>query len=328
MKGYYPFLRGHRMSVYTPITLYELQAFLANFDLPPVTHFEGVEAGVENTTYFVTAGREWVLQIFEEQGFDEVPFFVELNKRLGDASVPVAIPVPDRDEKRLHTLKGKPAVLFPKLVGKAPLAPNDRQRAALGTALGQMHVASAKMELSKPNHRWQSWWEGNQARVQPFLDASGQALLATQIQDTAAWLSNLESQGNGLAQGIIHGDLFRDNSLFDGDEIAGIIDFYNACTGYFVFDLAVTMNDWCSDTDGKLIPSARDAMMDAYQAIRPLTPAESDCWDLALQTAALRFWMLRLVALARRAEGGPGAPPHVKDPKAFEDILRARREGY
>lgn len=147
------------MSVYTPITHDELQQFLANFDLPSVTHHEGVEAGVENTTYFLTAGREWVLQIFEEQGFDEVPFFVELNKQLGDASVPVAIPVPDRNGQRLHTLKGKPAVLFPKLVGKAPLNPNDRQRAALGTALGQMHVASAKMGMAKDNHRWQAWWE-------------------------------------------------------------------------------------------------------------------------------------------------------------------------
>ncbi|QGG79182.1 homoserine kinase [Litorivicinus lipolyticus] len=312
------------MSVYTPITADELQGFLNGFDLPPLTHFEGVEAGVENTTYFLTAGREWVLQIFEEQGFDEVPFFVELNKRLGDASVPVAIPVADRTGKRLHLLKNKPAVLFPKLVGRAPMTPNDRQRAALGTAVGQMHNASQSMpDMTKDNHRWRQWWEGNRDRVQPFLDDAGRALLDQQIADTAAWL---DSAGD-LPSGIIHGDLFRDNSLFDGDEIAGIIDFYNACTGYFAFDLAVTLNDWCSNAEGELIAGARDAMMDAYQAIRPLTPAELACWDLILQTAALRFWMLRLVALARRAEGGPDAPPHVKDPKAFELILRARRAG-
>lgn len=312
------------MSVYTPITTDELADFMSRFDLPAPTHFEGVEAGVENTTYFVTAGREWVLQIFEEQGFDEVPFFVELNKRLGDASVPVAIPVPDHDGQRLHTFKDKPAVLFPKLVGRAPLAPNDRQRAALGTALAQMHLASAQMpEMQRDNHRWQSWWEGNVERVQPFLSESAKALLADQIQDTQAWLANQP----GLPQGIIHGDLFRDNSLFDGDEIAGIIDFYNACTGYFVFDLAVTLNDWCSNEDGSLNLSATQAMRQAYESVRPLGPEELAAWDLVMQTAALRFWMLRLVALARRAEGGPGAPPHVKDPVVFEQILRARRAG-
>ncbi len=311
------------MSVYTQITFDELADFMSRFDLPQPTHFEGVEAGVENTTYFVTAGREWVLQIFEEQGFSEVPFFVELNKRLGDASVPVAIPVPDHSGQRLHTFKDKPAVLFPKLVGRAPLAPNHRQRAALGTALAQMHLASAQMsDMQRDNHRWQSWWEGNQARVQPHLSDDGQQLLAQQVQDTRAWLDSAPN----LPQGIIHGDLFRDNSLFDGDEIAGIIDFYNACTGYFVFDLAVTLNDWCSNDDGTLDPEAADAMRKAYEAVRPLSVDELAAWDIVIQTAALRFWMLRLVALARRAEGGPDAPPHVKDPKVFEQILLARRQ--
>ena len=312
------------MSVYTQITQDELADFMSRFDLPTPTHFEGVEAGVENTTYFVTAGREWVLQIFEEQGFDEVPFFVELNKRLGDASVPVAIPVPDHDGQRLHQFKDKPAVLFPKLVGKAPLSPNHRQRAALGTALAQMHLASAQMpEMQRDNHRWQDWWEGNEARVQAFLSDEGKALLSDQIQATKQWL---ETQP-GLPSGIIHGDLFRDNSLFDGDEIAGIIDFYNACTGYFAFDLAVTLNDWCSNEDGSLDVSAASAMREAYEAVRPLSDQELAQWDLVIQTAALRFWMLRLVALARRAEGGPDAPPHVKDPAAFERILKARRNG-
>ena len=312
------------MSVYTQITQQELADFMSRFDLPPATHFEGVEAGVENTTYFVTAGREWVLQIFEEQGFDEVPFFVELNKRLGDASVPVAIPVPDHEGQRLHTFKEKPAVLFPKLVGKAPMAPNHRQRAALGTALAQMHLACANMpEMQRDNHRWDSWWEGNEARVQPFLSDEGKSLLSTQIADTRAWLDS----NPALPSGIIHGDLFRDNSLFDGDEIAGIIDFYNACTGYFVFDLAVTLNDWCSNPDGTLDIDAASAMRGAYEAVRPLNEQEQSQWDIVIQTAALRFWMLRLVALARRAEGGPGAPPHVKDPGAFEQILTARRAG-
>lgn len=312
------------MSVYTQITQDELSDFMSRFDLPAPTHFEGVEAGVENTTYFVTAGREWVLQIFEEQGFDEVPFFVELNKRLGDASVPVAIPVPDHDGARLHTFKDKPAVLFPKLVGRAPATPNHRQRAALGTALAQMHLASANMpDMTRDNHRWQSWWEGNQDRVQPFLSAQAQSLLDEQIRATRSWLATKPN----LPQGIIHGDLFRDNSLFDGDEIAGIIDFYNACTGYFVFDLAVTLNDWCSNDDGTLNAEAAAAMRNAYEAVRPLSEAETAAWDIVIQTAALRFWMLRLVALARRAEGGPDAPPHVKDPAAFERILIARRAG-
>lgn len=310
------------MSVYTQVSAEQLADFMTRFDLPSVEHFEGVEAGVENTTYFVTAGRQWVLQIFEEQGFDEVPFFVELNRRLGEASVPVAVPVADHQGERLHRFMGKPAVLFPKLVGKAPLNPNNRQRAALGTAMGQMHAASAHMpDMKRANHRWSEWWESNEYRVQPFLTADSKSLLSDQIGRARNWID----QAQGLPSGIIHGDLFRDNSLFDGDEIAGIIDFYNACTGYFIFDLAVAVNDWCSNADGSLNDQGCRALIEASQAIRGWNDQESDLWKGALETAALRFWMLRLVALARRAEGGPNAPPHVKDPSVFENILLHRR---
>ena len=55
-----------------------------------------------------------------------------------------------------------------------------------------------------------------------------------------------------LPTGIIHGDLFRDNVLFDGDRLTGLLDFHHASKGWLVYDLAVTANDWCSDTDGAL----------------------------------------------------------------------------
>ena len=65
------------MSVYTTVTEAEMRAFTARFDLGPLHTFRGVEAGVENTTYFVTLGKcGAVLQIFEEQTADEIPFFI------------------------------------------------------------------------------------------------------------------------------------------------------------------------------------------------------------------------------------------------------------
>ena len=62
------------MSVYTELTLQEMQDFTKQFGLGDLNSFEGVDAGVENTTYFVSfETTETVLQIFEEQGFDEIP---------------------------------------------------------------------------------------------------------------------------------------------------------------------------------------------------------------------------------------------------------------
>jgi homoserine kinase type II len=107
--------------------------------------------------------------------------------------------------------------------------------------------------------------------------------------------------------------------------LAGIIDFYNACDGCLLFDLAVTINDWCSSPTGRLDADKTIAMVSGYNAFRTLTSEEITQWPLAVETAALRFWMLRLVALVRKREGGPQAPPHLKDPNDFLDILVARR---
>lgn len=312
------------MSVYTELTLQDLEIFTKQFDLGPLTSFAGVDAGVENTTYFVSfEAHETVLQIFEEQGFTEVPFFIELNRRLGQAGVPVAIPIPNREGERLFTLKGKPAVLYPRLKGGTVASRSADACRQIGVALGRMHRATAHYsDLKRENHRWNTWWESNVARVLDLVPAPHAETLLDQVDRSREFVE----VANTLPSGLIHGDLFVDNALFDGDTLGGIIDFYNACNGAFVFDLAVTVNDWCSGRDGQLEPLQTQALISGYESERPLTAAERTHWASALETAALRFWMLRLVALARKREGGPQAPPHVKDPNDFLQILLARRQ--
>jgi homoserine kinase type II len=311
------------MSVYTELTLQELQKFTNQFDLGHLKAFKGVEAGVENTTYFVSlTNQETVLQIFEEQGFEEIPFFVELNRRLGYDGVPVATPIANINGERLFTLKQKPAVLYPRLKGSPLTSPNPHACNQIGRMLGRMHIASIQYkDLKRENHRWNLWWESNVSRVLNLVQDNYQQLLIDQITRSKPFINMAKK----LPNGIIHGDLFVDNVLFDGDTLAGIIDFYNACNGAFIFDLAIAVNDWCSGPDGRLINDSTKSLVAGYQEERALTDDELSIWALALETAALRFWMLRLVALARKREGGPKAPPHVKDPNDFLAILSARR---
>jgi homoserine kinase type II len=49
--------------------------------------------------------------------------------------------------------------------------------------------------------------------------------------------------------GVIHGDLFLDNVLFDNGELSGVFDFIEACEGDFLFDLAVVAASWCLDEE-------------------------------------------------------------------------------
>lgn len=311
------------MSVYTKLSLKEMQKFTSQFDFGGLKDFKGVEAGVENTTYFVSFERcETVLQIFEEQNFHEIPFFIKLNKRLAEDEMPVASPLMNRSGAFVFDLKGKPAALFIRLPGNTLKSTDTTNCACIGRILGKMHLKTqAYLDLRRENHRWNDWWEKNVDRVLDFIDPSHQSILKDQVQRSKLFVS----KSIELPSGIIHGDLFCDNAMFDGNQLTGIIDFYNSCNGAFIFDLAIALNDWCSEQDGRLNPKKTRAFVSNYQKIRSLTEAEMSVWDIALETAALRFWMLRLVALARKREGGPSAPHHVKDPNTFLNILLARR---
>ena len=109
--------------------------------------------------------------------------------------------------------------------------------------------------------------------------------------------------------------------MFKGHALTGIIDFYYACNDYLLYDLAVTVNDWCSLENGDLDIKLYNALIDAYRTEREFQQQEYDCWDYMLRAAALRFWLSRLQDLIFPKDG---EITHIKDPDVFKNILQSR----
>jgi homoserine kinase type II len=304
------------MSVYTTVERDELEEFLSHYSLGDLVDYEGISAGIENTNYFVTTSQDqYVLTLFEALSAEELPYFLDLMAHLAEHDVPSAHPMPDEQGKYLRELKGKPAALVRRLAGHNIQTTSPDQCAEIGKVLGHLHVVGQSFSGQRNNLRGPHWWQVTAQRLMPKLDPEETVLLQAELD------FQRQHRHDTLPHGVIHADLFRDNALFVNNHLTGIIDFYYACNDVLLYDVAVTVNDWCTLPDGRLDPDRLTALLEAYQTERPFSASEQTDWPVMLRAAALRFWLSRLEDQHFPREG---EITHIKDPHVFRRILEQR----
>ena len=309
------------MAVFTEVSNTEAQALLHRLQLGELITLRGIEGGIENTNYFLTSDQgEFVLTLFERLTAEQLPFYLHLMKHLAHGGVPVPDPHADENGDILLTVCGKPAAVVNKLAGKSQLAPRGVHCAAVGAMLARMHLAGRGFDRHQPNLRGLPWWNDTVPVVLPHIGPEQAALLRTEL----AYQNHVAASAayTALPRGPVHADLFRDNVMFEGETLTGFFDFYFAGVDTWLFDLAVCLNDWCIDlpTGAHDAPRAA-AMLDAYQAVRPLTAAERELLPAMARAGALRFWISRLWDFYLPREASM-LTPH--DPTHFERVLRQR----
>lgn len=316
------------MAVFTPVSDDDARALLTRYDLGNLVSLRGITAGIENTNYFLhTTSGEYVLTLFEVLTLEQLPFYIELMHHLAQRGVPVPEPQTLRDGTRLTTLHGKPCTIVTRLAGGYEPAPSAAHCALAGATLARVHLAARDFPIAQPNLRGLPWWQETAPKVMPFLDEAQRELLHTELD--AQTRAAATPEWRALPAGPSHCDLFRDNVLFAGThenpQMGGFIDFYFAGCDTWLFDVAVSVNDWCIVREtGEFVPELAQAWLAAYAAERPFSEAERQAWPLMLRAAALRFWLSRLYDffLPRPAQT---LKPH--DPRHFERVLLARHRG-
>ncbi len=296
------------MSVYTPVGRDELAAWLQPLALGELIDYAGIAAGMQNSNYFVnTASGRYVLTLFERPGdLSELAFHLALQAHLAQSGLPCPHPLTDPAAARWRPLAGKPAALLSCLPGAAVEVPSAAQCRRLGTALGHLHQAVADFRGALPNPCGPAWRQRIGEMLMPNLSPDEAVLLVDELAFQAA------QDWSALPRGVIHADLFRDNVLWCGDQLSGLLDFYFAGEDVLLFDLAVAANDWCADQ------ATLAELIAGYEAVRPLSAAECDAWVPMRRAAALRFWLLRL-EVRERPRGGQVVT--IKNPDAFRRLL-------
>ena len=277
------------MSVYTPVSEAELHSFLAQYAIGHYVSHSAIQAGIQNTNYFVTTTQgEYVLTLFEQHPAAELNYFLQLMQHWSAARLPIAQPIAMRNGAWLSCLHTKPAVLVTRLTGQHPEQATLAQCAAIGHSLAQMHNSAQTFTPYRAPDRGHTWRMQTAAQLMPQVDAADATVLQTEL----AFQASLPWQT--LPQGTIHADLFRDNTLVIDQQITGVLDLYFACHDSLLYDLAIVVNDWCANADGSLDLARMSACINAYQALRPWQTLETEHWQGILRAAALRFYLSRL----------------------------------
>lgn len=318
------------MAVYTQLSAEVLSDLIAQYDVGELVSAKGIAEGVSNSNWLVETtgsaanGRRFILTMYERRiDITELPFFLGLLDHLAANGCPVPRTIHDRSGASSRVLHGKAVALIEFLPGVSVGQPTPAQSRSVGRVLAEMHARAQDFSETRANDL------DPHASARVLADCGEEALRAIDaalpamigVADGVA-----ENWPQDLPQSIIHSDLFPDNVLMLGETVSALIDFYFACNDAMAYDLAVTHAAWSFSGDGRdFRPEVGRALIEGYEAVRPLAQDEREALPLLAQGAALRF-------ISSRAQDWIDTPADAlvtkKDPMDFVRRLEFyRRDG-
>ena len=302
------------MSVYTRLTKEELEQLLNHYDIGNFVAIEGINEGITNSNYYLTTSlNKYILTIFEEPNLN-LEYTIELMDILANNKIPCPVPIKTKQNESIISVKNKPLSIFSLLPGKTitNTIPSTNMCEQIGEIIAKIHIKSKKFTKHEVGLRDRKWFSKTAKELQDVLSHDDINLIQSELKNQN------ECDKKNLPQGIIHSDLFRDNVMFKNKKLTGVLDFYYACNGYYLYDLAIIVNDWCLNKDMTINIGKQDALIKSYNKIRRLEIIEKDLWPNALRHAAFRFWLSRLYDKYYPSEG---EMTHQLDPDEFKKIL-------
>jgi len=306
------------LSVYTSLSQAQIEQFIGSYGVTSLKQFSGISAGIENTNYLLkTAQGDFVLTVYEHFKAHEVSDYLHLMQQLSETADYYPCPLVDSKQQNLSVLSNKPAALFKCLPGESVAIATFKQCQSIAAALARLHLSSPAIQFTKKNPRSLTDLQISAQQLAQHLSVQDLALLTNEL----AYQFNQETVH--LAQGIIHADLFKDNVLFVGDAVTGLLDLYAACCDCFILDVAVALNDWCINEQGVFEQEKQQAFLQSYQSVRRFSVVEEQMLPVFLRRASLRFWLSRL---EHRFNQRAGEITQDKDPDEFKLLLIRHRD--
>ena len=296
----------------------DILSLCSEYPIDSIIDAELAPGGIENLNYFIKTDDpemppSYVLTIIQTPSHSGDLYFPMMNL-IQKNGLPVPAPIADRNGNFFNLLGNQKVMLQPCLPGSHLLVPNGHNINHLVAVIAQLHKISYESIGSLSRHpRDIEWINQQNEKLNNQLNQKQQSMFDLALVKVKKLIAPENELNLNIA--LIHGDLFKDNVLFDNQKITGILDFHHASIGYCMYDLAVIAIDWCQEKNGNLSNDLIQGMLKAYNALKPISQDELEFFDLFLIFAALNFWLSRLI-------GQKEERARVKDPKEMEQVLK------
>jgi homoserine kinase type II len=251
-----------------------------------------MDGGRENTNYCVeTSSGRYVLTHFDQKSLKHATNLANLLVYLIDQGIrtsKVVVP-PKGPMVILHD--EKPVMLKRYLDGDVTANLTGNLLVQLGEELARLH------EIPAPSYLPQSFPYGRSHFPEVINSNLGHAYIG--------WLSEKNSYlqkriPQHLPMALIHGDVFFDNMIVQGDQLMAIIDFEEACHYYRGFDLGMVIVGACRDRQGVSFEKA-GRLIRGYEKETTLQSIERETLKTFAVYAAVAtsFWRFRHYHLRR-----------------------------
>jgi homoserine kinase type II len=309
------------MGTFRTLSAADVMELVQGFGLSGYRSHRAISAGTINTNLAVElTGGNYFLRINEGKALPDVEREARVIEHLSARGVPTPPALRGSGGEPWLSWRGLYVSLFPWVPGEvlARDAMGEAEARQAGAALAGMHLVGADFPDRRPGRYEPDEIARRFATIEARSGRDPDLHAATaEIGPELARLAS--ARAPRLPEGLIHGDLFIDNVLFDGGRLVALLDFEQASWGRLAYDLAVSVLAFGFGTDD-FRPEVTRAVNAGYAAVRTPTVEERLALPDELCFAACRFAVTRITDVhLRRADG---APPG-KDYRRYLQRLRA-----
>lgn len=248
-----------------------------------VREMKKLSGGYANINYKVTTGSgDYLYRWCTQQKPEMIEYEIRLMQKLKEYKFPAAYPYPTLDGHYHVSIEGHYVMLYEFKQGCEPVV-NDKTATEMASAIGKLScIQDLEAFQSKKNviniEACIQLIKDFPKATYPYPDIFG--FFEKKVMDLAPVVNEK------LPIGLVHGDAFPNNTIFQNDQLVALIDFEEACVDHSLFDVGMTINGFCF-VDNRLDLDLLHGFLQTYQMERTLEDKEIELLPQFIQWCAL-----------------------------------------